>query len=135
VEGTSHTLSDPRLQATHELWATFREHGAEAAIPLLHPDVEFVDHEGRVFTGHDGVRAFFAEFAKRGEEFQASPYTFELHEPDLLVVGHRRIVRAEGTQGDYLYFVHSVRDGRVSRIAACNSREEALADIATRHHQ
>ncbi len=125
-------MTDARLEAVHELWATYRESGADAAIPLLHPEVEFVDHEGRRFSGHEGVRSFFEAFSARGEVFRASPFTFELHEPDLLVVGHRRIKTDEGTQGDYLFFVHSVRDGRVSRIRACNSREEALADIAAR---
>jgi predicted SnoaL-like aldol condensation-catalyzing enzyme len=125
-------VTDARLEAVHKLWATYRESGSDEAILLLHPEVEFVDHEGRHFDGHDGVRAFFEEFTQRGEQFRASPFTFELHEPDLLVVGHRRIKSDEGTQGDYLFFVHSVRDGRVSRIRACASREEALADIAER---
>ncbi len=125
-------MTDPRLSAVQELWITYREHGTETAIPLLHPDVEFIDHEGRHFHGHDGVRGFFDAFTERGEQFRASPFTFELHEPDLLVVGHRRIKTEEGTQGDYLFFVHSVRDGQVSRIRACNSREEALADITER---
>jgi ketosteroid isomerase-like protein len=125
-------VTDARLEVVHQLWATYRESGADGAIPLLHPDVEFIDHDGRRFVGHEGVRAFFEEFTERGEEFRASPYTFELHEPDLLVVGHRRIKTEAGTQGDYLFFVHSVRDGRVSRIAACSSREDALADIAAR---
>ena len=126
------SVTDPRLRAVHELWSTFRESGAEVAIPLLHPEVEFVDHEGRTFEGHEGVKAFFAAFEERGEEFRASPFTFEPHDPDLLVVGHRRIVSGDETQGDYLFFVHSLRDGRVSRIRACNTREEALADIAAR---
>jgi hypothetical protein len=124
---------DERLEAVRELWGTYREKGVQTAIPLLHPEVEFVDHEGRVFNGHDGVRSFFAEFEERGEVFTASPYSFELHEPDLLVIGHRRIRSAEGTRGDYLYFVHSFRDGRVSRLAAHVSKEDALADIASRY--
>lgn len=37
---------DPRLDAVHELWGTYREHGVEAAIPLLHSEVEFVTHDG-----------------------------------------------------------------------------------------
>jgi predicted SnoaL-like aldol condensation-catalyzing enzyme len=123
---------DERLEAVRELWATYREEGVDRAIALLDPEVEFVDHQGRVFTGHDGVRSFFAEFAERGEQFIASPYTFELHEPDLIVVGHRRIRSEEGIRGDYLYFVHSCRDGRVSRIAAHTSKEAALADIDAR---
>jgi hypothetical protein len=124
---------DERLEAVRELWGTYREEGVAKAIPLLHAEVEFVDHEGRVFSGHDGVRSFFAEFEERGEVFTASPYSFELHEPDLLVIGHRRIRDEEGTRGDYLYFVHGFRDGRVSRIAAHLSREAALADIAERY--
>jgi predicted SnoaL-like aldol condensation-catalyzing enzyme len=123
---------DERLEAVRELWATYREEGVDRAIALLDPEVEFVDHQGRVFTGHDGVRRFFREFEQRGEQFIASPYTFELHEPDLIVVGHRRIRSEEGIRGDYLYFVHSCRDGRVSRIAAHTSKEAALADIDAR---
>jgi predicted SnoaL-like aldol condensation-catalyzing enzyme len=123
---------DPRLQAAHEMWSTFRDHGVEAAIALLDPGVEFVDIQGRAFHGHDGVRAFFAEFDERGEEFRASPFTFELHAPDLLVVGHRRILREDGTDGEYMFFVHSVRDGRISRLSAHSSREAALADIDAR---
>jgi hypothetical protein len=122
-----------RLDAVRELWGTYREHGVEKAIQLLHPEVEFVDHEGRVFTGHDGVRRFFAEFEQRGEVFTASPYSFELHEPDVLVIGHRRIRTEEGTRGDYLFFAHGFRDGRVSRIAAHTTKDAALADIAERY--
>jgi predicted SnoaL-like aldol condensation-catalyzing enzyme len=123
---------DERLDAVRELWATYREHGVEPAIALLHPEVEFVAHDGRAFRGHDGVRHFFAEFRERGEQFVASPYTFELHEPDLIVVGHRRIRSEDGMRGEYLYFVHSCRDGQVSRIAAHTTKEAALAEIDAR---
>jgi hypothetical protein len=125
-------LVDERLDAVHELWSTYREQGAEQAIPLLDPDVEFVAQDGRVYRGHDGVRQFFAEFDERGERFMASPYTFEPHNPDLLVIGHRRIESADGVRGAYLFFVHSFRDARVSRIAAHTTKAEALADIKTR---
>jgi hypothetical protein len=123
---------DERLEAVRKLWATYREEGVETAIPLLDPEVEFIDHQGRVFRGHDGVRSFFAEFEERGEEFMASPYTFELHEPDLIVIGHRRIRSEDGMRGEYLFFVHSFREGRVSRIAAHTSKEAALAEIDER---
>ncbi len=123
---------DERLDAVRALWSTYRERGAQDAIPLLDPEVEFVDHDGRFFSGHDGVRRFFAEFEERGERFMASPYTFEPHDPDLLVIGHRRIRGEEGQRGDYLFFVHSFRDGRVARIAAYTDKEAALADITAR---
>jgi hypothetical protein len=59
----------------------------------------------------------------------ASPYTFEPHDPDLLVIGHRRIHSEHGLRGDYLFFVHCFRDGRVARIPAYTTREAALEDI------
>jgi hypothetical protein len=124
---------DERLEAVRELWATYREEGVEKAIPLLDPEVEFIDHDGHLFQGHDGVRRFFREFEQRGEKFMASPYSFELHEPDLLVIGHRRIRSEDGMRGDYLFFVHSFREGRVSRIAARTTKDAALADIAERY--
>jgi hypothetical protein len=123
---------DTRLEAVHELWSTFREQGTEEAIGLLDPEVEFVDHTGRVFRRRDGVQSFFAEFEERGERFIASAFTFEPHDPDVLVIGHRRIQSAAGTRGDYLYFVHSFRDGRVARISAHTTRDAALEDIAAR---
>lgn len=123
---------DQRLDAVHELWSTFREQGAERAISLLDPGVEFVAHDGRAYRGHDGVRRFFAEFEERGERFMASTYTFEPHDHDLLAIGHRRIVSQDGLRGDYLFFVHSFREGRVARIAAYTNREDALADITAR---
>jgi hypothetical protein len=124
---------DERLSAVRELWGTYREEGVEPAIALLDEDVEFVDHEGHAFKGHEGVRRFFAQFEERGEVFTASPYSFELHDPDLLVIGHRRIRTQEGMRGDYLFFVHSFRDGRVCRIAAHVTKDDALADIAERY--
>jgi hypothetical protein len=123
---------DQRLEAVHELWSTYRESGAQVAIELLHAEVEFVDHTGRAFRGRDGVRRFFAEFADRGERFTASPFAFEPHGPDVLVIGHRRIKSAGGMRGDYLYFVHGFREGRVARIAAHTTRESALEDISAR---
>lgn len=127
-----HWRVDERLEIVRELWSTYREGGVDEAIPLLHPDVEFVDHEARIFRGRKGVAQFFAEFEERGEEFTASVYTFELHEPDLLVIGHGRIRSAEGVRGDYMYFTHGFRDGRVCRLSAHRTREAALADIQAR---
>ena len=123
---------DERLDAVHELWSTYRERGAEEAIPLLDPEIEFVAVDAQVYRGHDGVRRFFADFAERGQQFQASPFTFELHPPDVLVVGHRRIRSRDVVEGAYMYFVHSIRDGRVCRLAAFATREEAIADVTRR---
>lgn len=129
----AHHDLDPRLRAVHELWTAYRELGADQAAGLLDPDVEFVTVAGYTHHGVEAVRAFFADYPARGQEFMASPFTFELHEPDVLVVGHRRIRSGRGAiDGAYLYFVHSIRDGRVTRLAAFPSREAAIADVKAR---
>lgn len=94
--------------------------------------MEFVTADGEEYRGREGVRRFFSAFPARGQQFIASPFTFELHEPDVLVVGHRRIRSQDVVEGAYLYFVHSIRDGRVWRLAAFPTREQAIADVRRR---
>lgn len=128
----AHDDLDPRLRAVHELWTAYRELGAEQAAGLLDPEIEFVTVAGYVHNGIEAVRAFFATYPARGQEFMASPFTFELHPPDVLVVGHRRIRSDGAIDGAYLYFLHTIRDGRVCRLAAFASREDAIADVQRR---
>jgi Domain of unknown function (DUF4440) len=127
--------TDARLRAVQTLWATYREHGPAVAAELLHPEVEFVTVDGNRYEGHEGVRGFFASFDERGASFVASPFTFEPHPPDVLVVGHRRIRGPDEMRGDYLYFVHGFRDGKVCRLSAHASREEALEYVAQRRDE
>jgi ketosteroid isomerase-like protein len=127
-----HSGVDERLEVVRALWTTYREAGVDEAIALLHPEVEFVDQGGRAFHGRKGVKRFFDGFKERDESFTASIYTFELHEPDLIVIGHRRIRSEEGIRGSYMYFVHGFRDGLVCRLTAHTDREAALADIEAR---
>ena len=111
------------------MWTAYREGGAETALPLLHPEVEFVAADGTVYDGHDGVRRFFKAFDDQGQTFEASPYSFEGRGEAVLVAGHRRIRSSAGTTGAYLYFVHVIRDGSIARLSAHTSREAALADL------
>jgi hypothetical protein len=128
----AHHAPDERLRAVHELWTAYRELGPEKAAELLDPEIEFVTVGGETYHGHEGVRRFFADFSDRGQQFMASPFTFELHPPDVLVVGHRRIRSRDVIEGAYLYFVHSISDGRVSRLAAFATRDDAIADVKRR---
>jgi ketosteroid isomerase-like protein len=117
-------MSD-ELETVKRMWITYREEGVDAAIKHLHPDVEFQAHDGRVWKGHNGVRDFFAQFERSGEEFTASPYTFEPHGHGVVVASHRRI----GAGSDYLYFSHHVEAGAITRIAAWFTRDAAIADV------
>jgi ketosteroid isomerase-like protein len=121
------------MEGSHDLvrrmWTAYREGGVESALPLLDPDVEFVAVDGTTYPGHDGVRGFFEAFDEQGQTFEASPYSFEGRGDAVLVAGHRRIRSADGTSGAYLYFVHVIRDGLISRLSAHTTRESALADL------
>ena len=113
------------LDTVKRMWIAYREEGVDSALQHLHPDVEFQAHDGQVWPGHAGVREFFAQFERSGEQFSASPYTFEPHGHGVVVAGHRRI----GEGGDYLYFSHHVKDGAITRIAAWVTRDAAIADV------
>lgn len=121
------------MEGSHDLvrriWTAYREGGVEAALPLLDPAVEFVSVDGTTYSGHDGVRRFFKAFDDQGQTFEASPYSFEGQGEAVLVAGHRRIRSANRTSGAYLYFVHVIRAGLVSRLSAHTTRESALADL------
>jgi hypothetical protein len=122
------------MEGSHDLvrqmWTMFREGGPEAALPLLHPDVEFVAADGTTYDGHEGVRRFFKAFEEQGQTFEASPYSFEGQGEAVLVAGHRRIHSADGVNGAYLYFVHVVRGDLIARLSAHATREAALADLS-----
>ena len=121
------------MEGSHDLvrqmWTAYREGGVETALPLLHPEVEFVAVDGTEYLGHDGVRRFFKAFADQGQTFEASPYSFEGQGDAVLVAGHRRIHSASGTNGAYLYFVHVISAGAIVRLSAHATREGALADL------
>ena len=117
---------DDSHRLVRRMWTSYREGGTEAALPLLHPKVEFVAVDGTRFEGHDGVRRFFRGFEEQGQTFEASPYSFEGHGDAVLVAGHRRIHSNQGTRGDYLYFVHIVDEGLITLLSAHTSREAAL---------
>ena len=121
-------MDDPSIEVVKRMWIDFREQGVDVALAQLHPEVEFQLDDGTVFTGHEGVRDFFGRF--EGERrFAAAPYTFEPCGQGVIVAGHRRIQTPGGSESEYTYFSHHVRDGVITRIAAWTDRDQATADL------
>lgn len=123
-------MGEDSLDVVRRMWIAYREGGAEAGLPLLAPDVEFVTVDGRCWRGRDGVRAFFRGFEERGERFQASAFTFEPVGELVLVVGHQRVQRSDGVVGDYLFFLHRVSGGVITRVVAHPTRAAAEREVA-----
>lgn len=125
-------MSRPALDTVKLMWIDYREAGVETALRHLHPEVEFRSHEGALYRGHDGVRAFFVGFERRGARFTAAPYTFEPVGDGVIVAGHRRIQSQDEstTDSDYVYFSHRVDGDLITRLGAWITREEAERDAA-----
>lgn len=120
---------DP-LDIVRRMWVLLREGGPDAALAVVDPGVAFVAADGQQFDGHDGVRAFFADFDQRDERFVASPFTFEPTGAGVLVAGHRRIAGPDATvAAEHLHFTYRVRDGRIFDMRAFTDRNAALAEL------
>jgi ketosteroid isomerase-like protein len=120
----------PPADPVRAMWVAYREGDVEGALPLLHPDCEFVTADGGVYRGHHEIRRFFHRFNERGARFSAQPYSFERHPGGWIVVGNRRIQTADGMSDERLYFVHVLAGGVIVRLAAYATREEAVAALA-----
>jgi hypothetical protein len=126
-------VDEQSLEIVKRMWIDYREQGVETALAHCHQEVEFQPDDGRVWVGHDGIRAFFSRFTEeQGRHFAASPYTFEPSGEGVIVAGHRRIRSGDSSDSDYTYFSHHVHDGLITRVAAWNTREEATRDVEPR---
>lgn len=121
------------LEIVKRMWIDYRERGVEVALAQCHADVEFQAIDGHIWTGHHGIREFFAQFTEDdSRHFAASPYTFEPSGEGVIVAGHRRISSPFGHDSEYTYFSHHVEDGPITRVAAWNTRAEATEDVKPR---
>lgn len=123
-------MDEQRLEVVKQMWIDYREQGVDAALAHCHPEMEFRAFDGGTFRGHQGVLDFFRAF-EGGVTFAAAPYTFEPVGVGVIVAGHRRIHTPEGDDSQYMYFSHHVEDGKVTRVAAWPTREEATRDVTS----
>lgn len=122
-------MSKEPLEIVRHMWIALREGGVEAALDACASDVRFTSAAGETFHGHEGIRAFFAQFDARAERFVAAPFTFEPVGDGILVAGHRRITGEEGTVAEHLHFTHRVAGGRIVELAAFADRGSACAAL------
>jgi ketosteroid isomerase-like protein len=117
------------VAVVRRLWDAFAEGGVEAVLEIADPDVEWSLYgtSGQVVRGHEGLRQYMADVAARGDEIDASAYTFEpVGDDAVLVSGHVRMRTPEGMTDTQLHWVYRFREGRLVRFDAYQTREEAL---------
>ena len=107
-------------------------------LAVCHPDVQLrslASDLGGTFRGHAGIRSYFREFTDTFDD-----YHFEIERiedrGDLMVRWLRVHARAgaSGVDLDWRAVVaFRLRDGRLWRVAACRSEEEALDSVGVRN--
>ena len=136
----------PAEQTVRDLFAAFSARDAEAALALVHPDVEFwaeptADLAGRAepYRGRDGFRAYLADVERVWDEFAVDPQDFRVAGTGVIAFGV-----AEGRPKDAghderqripVIWVFRLADGlvvfcRVARTAAEAAALAAGADAA-----
>jgi ketosteroid isomerase-like protein len=128
-------MSQENLEVVENLYRAFNRRDMTRLLALLDPKVEWVPVlavlEGRVYRGHDDVRAWVEDLASDWESFEVS-YE-EMHDlgDRVLVFGHwharGRTSGGESAQpGAWLY---EIEGGRVVRLQTFTNRGEALAAV------
>jgi ketosteroid isomerase-like protein len=128
-------MSAGDIARVKEGFAAFAEHGVEGLVPYMHP--EFVgtvppefSAEPDTYTGHDGVRRYFALWADAVEDFNFAPEEFI--ECDGAVVATMRLTgrgRGSGLPFDWPVIVRiTLRDGLLTSMVPYPTVEEALGD-------
>jgi ketosteroid isomerase-like protein len=109
------------------IWAAYKRDGVAGVREVVEPGVEWVPYSGggQVLEGADALGAFTER-----NELRATMHGFETRGSCVLVHGSLRVFRAGGfldVQPSWVYFF---RDGRLVRVVAFGTRQEALTAIA-----
>ena len=82
----------------------------------------------KVFTGHDGVRAFWTAWLQAWESLEFHTDTEEVGDRVVVEVRQRNRGRASGVEIEFHYFqVFTVHDGKVTAVHVAPGRADALA--------
>ena len=132
-------MSQENVKIVRLTFDAIRRSDIDALLELYDADIEFLPLTGtRVesggYTGHAGVREYFAEIAEVWDEIRP-------HAEDIRTVGDHVVVlggcavrgRASGAESDEaMAWVITVRNGTVTCHRGCRTRDEALEAVGLR---
>jgi ketosteroid isomerase-like protein len=123
------------IAIVERLLAAYNRADAEAALVLLHEDVEFRSVAAsagggpRVYRGHDGIRAYFADIAALWEEMVVTPVRLSTAGDAVVVLGRVYARGPAGIVDSPASWVWKVRDGRVLSGQVFADERAALAAL------
>ena len=121
------------LDLVREAFAAFREGGVEPSLSFAHPDVISVRHhplpDPQTYHGIEGVLQMYADWTASFDEIDLEPLEFGEHGDRVFVhVNQTGKGKASGAEvGGRFWLVYTVADGRVTRMEAFLTKEQALA--------
>lgn len=126
-------MSEENVEFVRSVWDVNVTQGVEAALPYITEDCvledfpELPDHA--VYLGHEGAREIYRHFSEMWGEFVQEPVEFIDAGDDLVVAVIALRGRGKGS-GAPLHaqavWVHELQAGKVARMRAFTTREEAL---------
>jgi ketosteroid isomerase-like protein len=116
------------VELVRKLWNAFEHGGIDAVLDIVDPDVEWEPYGGggKIYRGHDGLRAYMQWRADRDEQTEAQLYT-AFATGDFVVA--RGEVRIRGPQGMVTMqpgWLYEFRQGRLIRFRGFPTQDAAL---------
>jgi ketosteroid isomerase-like protein len=117
------------------VFAAFAERDLERMLELCAPDIELIavtsDYAGRTepYRGHEGMRQYFLDVEEVWDELRLAPTDYRVVGDQVLVTGRVSARSPARTVSGSTGWVWRVRDGKVVRIRAYASAEDATASV------
>ena len=124
-------MTQRNLDVVKRMDALYRAGKFDEVVELHAADVEWdASHfpEGRVYHGHDGIRAFFRRYGGTWSTLDVEfEEVFEAGDKVVVFARDRGIGRASGAPVEFVYAqVITLRDGKIVHWQAFTDREAAL---------
>ena len=119
-----------RIAVARALWDAMRDRDVEAAMLLMHDDVEWIPlvTEGGALHGTEALRQHLESIAAAGMVADAYALDFEdIGDGRVLISGAIRVRRPDHWLATVQrWWIYVISDGKIRRAQACSTRDEAL---------
>jgi ketosteroid isomerase-like protein len=118
------------VELVRRLWSAFEHGGIEAVLEIADPDVEWEPFGGggRVYHGHDGLRAYMQAHRERGEETDARLYSAFAKGDAVVARGEVQIKGQHGIVTMQPGWLYEFRNGKLVRFRGFPTQEVALRE-------
>ena len=125
------SVQDP-VEVVKDAWRRFAAGGVPAVEHLLAPDVEWTPHDhAEPVRGRKALLTHFRAMAMAGTRLEAVGHRFEAHDDCIVVVGRVRVLGPDGLYDVPMNWQVDVRAGRIVRLRAERSLEQAREDCGS----